>query len=86
MNDFTLDVEVYDAILTVKPENLKPIDSPAECQQVQAIAQRIKQLRECELDRGAYPILESLKRHTYLTAFEEELLAFLEKRYLASVQ
>ena len=50
----------------------------------QAIAQRIKRLRECELDRGAYPILESLKPHTYLTPFEEELLTFLEKRYLGA--
>ena len=72
-------------MLTVKPDNLAPIDSPAECQQVQAITRRIKRLRECELDRGAYPILESLKRHTYLTPFEEELLTFLEKRYLVNL-
>ena len=82
VNDFTLDVEVYDATLTVKPDNLELIDSPAESEQVRAIAARIKRLRECELDRGAYPILESLRRHTYLTPLEEELLAFLEKRYL----
>ena len=84
VNDFTVEVEVYDAVLTVKPDNLEPIDSPAECQQVQAIAARIKRLRAYELDRGAYPILESLKRHTYLTPLEEELLTFLEKRYLAT--
>ena len=82
VNNFTVEVEVYDAVLTVKPDNLEPIDSPAEREQVRAIAARIKRLRACELDRGAYPILESLKRHTYLTPLEEELLAFLEKRYL----
>jgi hypothetical protein len=41
VNNFTVEVEVYDTVLSVKSENLKPIDSPAECERVRALADRI---------------------------------------------
>lgn len=81
VNDFTVMVEVHDATLTVKPENLNRIDSPDVHHQLPAILKRIRRLRQCDLDRGAYPILESLGRQTYLTDFEADLLAFMEQRY-----
>ena len=82
INEYTLDVCVHDGEVQLKPENLKPIDSPDECHKIRKLAERIAKLRECELDRGAYPILESLGRHANLTPLEEGLLTFLEKWYL----
>lgn len=81
LKHFTVEVEVYDGTLLVKPENLTPIDSLDVRRQLPAILQRIRRLRRCELDRGVYPILESLGRQTYLTDFEADLLAFVEQRY-----
>lgn len=82
VNEYTVTVHVHDGNLTVKPENLEPIDSPAECLEVRAIAQRITQLSSCGLlDRGAYVVLESLGRQTYLTNVEEGLLTWLENYY-----
>lgn len=81
-NDFTLEVEVHDAVLTVKPDNLNPIDSPDVRRQLPTIVRRIKRLRECGLlDRGAYVVLESLGKQTYLTEIEEKLLSLLESHY-----
>ena len=82
VNEYTLNVCVHDGEVQLEPENLKPIDSPDECHKVRMLAKRIRMLRECELDRGAYPILSSLGRHAELTPLEEELLKFLEKWYL----
>ena len=81
VNDFTVEVDVHDSVLTVKPDNLNPIDSPDVRRQLPHLLRRIKRLRQCDLDRGAYPILESLGRQTYLTDLEADLLAFLEQRY-----
>lgn len=81
VNNFTLEVEVHDAVLTVKPDNLNQIDSPDVRRQLPSILIRIKRLRQCDLDRGAYPILEFLGQQTYLTDFEADLLAFMEQRY-----
>lgn len=81
LGDFTVKVDVHDGVLTVKPENLQPIDSPDVHRQLPTILKRIKRLRQRDLDRGAYPILESLGRQTYLTDLEEKLLTFLEREY-----
>lgn len=81
VNDFTLEVDVHDATLIVKPDNLNRLDSPDVRRQLPTILKRIKRLRRCDLDRGAYPILEALGRQTYLTDFESKLLAFLEQEY-----
>ncbi|WP_250126636.1 hypothetical protein [Chroococcidiopsis sp. CCMEE 29] len=75
-------VDVHDIALTVKPENLKPIDSPDVRRQLPAILERIRRLRNVGfLDRGAYGVLEDLGRHTYLTDVEEGLLTWLEEYY-----
>lgn len=81
VNDFTLMVDVHDAVLTVKPDNLNRIDSPDVYRQLPSILKRIKRLRQCDLDRGAYYVLEGLGRQTYLTDFEADLLGFMEQRY-----
>lgn len=82
INEYTVSVRVHDGDLTVQPENLQPIDSPSECQQVLLIAQRLARLRQYGLlDRGAYYILEGIGRQTYLTEVEEGLLSWLENHY-----
>ncbi len=81
LNDFTIKVDVYDATITVKSENLNPIDSPDVVRQFGAILKRIKRLGQCNLDRGAIHVLRDLGRQTYLTHLEEKLLAFLEREY-----
>jgi hypothetical protein len=80
--DFSIIVDVHNATLTVKPENLKKIDSTCAHRQLPQILQRIRRLRELDsLDRGAYNVLEDLGKHTYLTPVEEGLLSWLEKHY-----
>ncbi len=82
LKNFTVEVEVYDTTLSVKPENLKPIDSPDVRRQLPTTLKRIKRVRNVGLlDRGAYYVLESLGRQTYLTDFEDKLLSFLEKEH-----
>ncbi|PSB60673.1 hypothetical protein C7B79_24890 [Chroococcidiopsis cubana CCALA 043] len=82
LKDFTIEVEVFDGTLAVKPENLRPIDDPDVCRQLPAILERIRQLRDVGLlDRGAEAVLQHLGRQTYLTDLEVELLTFLEQRY-----
>ena len=82
VNDFTLEVDVHDAVLQVKPDNLKPIDEPDARRQLPVILRRIKRLRNCGLlDRCAYTVLESLGRQTYLTPLEEKFLRVMEEEY-----
>lgn len=82
INDFTLRVDVHDATILMKPENLKPIDeTDVRCQLPQTL-KRIRRLRNVGLlDRGAYNVLEGLGRQTYLTPVEEGLLQWLENHY-----
>jgi hypothetical protein len=82
LRNFTVVVDVHDNTLTVKPENLQPIDSPDARRQLPATLKRIRQLRNVGLlDRGAYSVLEDLGRHTYLTDVEDGLLTWLEEYY-----
>lgn len=82
LNDFTVEVDVHDTTLNVKPENLNRIDSPEAHRQLPQIRKRISRLRSGEtLDRCAYRVLESLGRQIYLTTVEEGLLQWLEKYY-----
>ncbi len=82
INEYTIFVQVHDGDLVVQPENLEPIDSPSECEEVRAIAQRITRLRQCELlDQCADAVLSSLGRQTYLTEVAEGLLSWLENHY-----
>lgn len=82
LKDFTIEVEVFDGTMAVKPENLRPIDDPDVCRQLPATIRRIGRLRQVGLlDRGAQAVLQHLGRQTYLTDLEVELLTFLEQRY-----
>ncbi|MBW4641220.1 MAG: hypothetical protein KME05_23995 [Gloeocapsa sp. UFS-A4-WI-NPMV-4B04] len=82
INDFTLEVDVYERTFTVKPENLKQIDEPDVRRQLPQTLKRIRRLRNVGLlDRGAYYVLEGLGRQLYLTDFEDDLLTFIEQRY-----
>ena len=83
LSEFTIMVDVYDATIMVKPENLNRIDSPDVVRQLPTTVSRIKRLQQCNLDRGAIHVLEALGRQTYLTHLEEKLLAFLELEYLS---
>ncbi len=82
LRDFTIAVDVHDNTLTVKPDNLNPIDLPDVRRQLPETLKRIRRLRECDLlDRCVYTVLESLGRQIYLTDFEMDLLTFMEQRY-----
>ena len=82
LRDFTIAVDVHNKTLTVKPENLDPIDLPDTRRQLPETLKRIRRLRDCGLlDRCVYTVLESFGRQTYLTDFEAELLTFMEQRY-----
>ena len=82
LKHFTLDVDVYDMTLTVKPENLKKIDAPDVRRQLPVTLKRIRHLRNLDLvERGAEAVLAHLGRQIYLTDFESDLLAFMEQRY-----
>jgi hypothetical protein len=82
LRDFTIAVDVHDTTMTVKPDNLDPIDLPDVRRQLPETLKRIKQLRDCGLlDRCAYTVLESLGRQIYLTDVEEGLLHWLEDHY-----
>ena len=82
VRDFTIAVDVYDNTLTVKPDNLNPIDLPDVRRQFPQTLKRIKQLRSVGmLDRCAYTHLEALGRQTYLTEVEEIVLQCLENHY-----
>lgn len=81
LKHFTIDVDVYNATLSVKPENLKKIDAPNVRRQLPAIIKRIKRLQQYNLDRSAYPILDLLGKRTYLTSFEDKLLTLMEHEH-----
>lgn len=82
LRDFTVVVEVHDATLTVRSENLQPIDSPDARLQLPETLRRIRRLRNVgSLDRGAGIMLAHLGRQIYLTDFEDKLLTFMEQEY-----
>lgn len=82
LNDFTVEVAVHDNTLIVHSENLNKIDSPEAQHQLPLLKERIWRLRNHgALDRGAYTVLESLGRQTYLTPVEVGLLQWLSEYY-----
>ncbi len=87
LTDLTVIVDVHDATVTVKPDNLDKIDSPCLKRQLPQTLKRIRQLRKIDsLDRGADNVLEDLGKHTDLTPVEEGLLTWLEKYYKVDEQ
>lgn len=82
LRDFTISVDVHDTVLTVRPDNLQPIDFPDARLSLPETLKRIRRLRDCGLlDRCAYTVLESLGRQIYLTSLEEKFLQLLEQEY-----
>ncbi|WNN92104.1 hypothetical protein [Gloeocapsopsis dulcis] len=82
INDFTITVEVHDATILVKPENLQPLEELDARRQLPQTLKRIRRLRDIGLlDRAAYTMLESLGRQTYLTDLEDKFLSFMEEYY-----
>ncbi|BAT56686.1 hypothetical protein NOS3756_56980 (plasmid) [Nostoc sp. NIES-3756] len=84
VNDFSCTVRTWDTELTVGLKHLKSFDYlPAECQQMQEVCERIHKLRDSEnLEEAAGAVLKHLGevKRPYLTAFEEELLSFIEEK------
>jgi hypothetical protein len=83
LKDFTVSVDVHDATLTVKPDNLDKIDSPDVKRQLPQILKRIRRVRHLPgfRDRLAYTVLEHLGRQTYLTPLEDKILRVIEQDY-----
>ncbi|MBD2305570.1 hypothetical protein H6G17_08580 [Chroococcidiopsis sp. FACHB-1243] len=82
LKQFSVDVDVHDTTLTVKPENLKKVDSPDAYRQLPQILKRIRRLRQVDsLDRSVIRFLEELGRQNYLTEVEDMLLSCLEEHY-----
>jgi len=82
LRDFTVVVDVHDNTLTVRSENLQPIDSPDARKQLPQTLKRIRRLRSIgSLDRGACNVLKDLGQQIYLTDFEDKLLTFMEQEY-----
>jgi len=83
LKDFTVSVDVHDATITVKPDNLDKIDSPDVKRQLPQILKRIRRVRQLPgfRDRVAYTMLEHLGRQTYLTPLEDKVLRLIEQEY-----
>lgn len=80
--DSTVTVEVHDATLSVKLENLNEIDPSDDKRQLPQILRRVRRLRAVEsLDRGAANVLKDLSKRTNLTPVEEGLLSWIENYY-----
>lgn len=84
VNNFSCTVRIWNGECTVGLKHLKSHEYlPAECQQMREVCDRIRGLRESEnleeAGRAVLKCLGELKR-PYLTAFEEELLSFIEQK------
>ncbi|OWY63642.1 hypothetical protein B7486_51930 [cyanobacterium TDX16] len=79
LTDSTVTVEVHDATLSVKLENLNEIDSSDDKRQLPHTLRRVRRLQEVEsLDRGAANVLKDISKRTNLTPVEEGLLSWIE--------
>ncbi|MHC0067945.1 hypothetical protein ACWATR_34485 [Nostoc sp. UIC 10890] len=82
VGEFSCTVKTWDGEYAIGLQHLKSYNYlPAECQQMQMICDRISRLRENEnLEEAARTVLKHLGelKRSYLTAFEEELLSFIE--------
>lgn len=77
-------IKMWDGDYTVRIDHLKPLNYlKSECQQMQLISECISRLGENEnLEEAAHAVLKHLGelKRPYLTAFEEELLGFIEEK------
>ncbi|MBD2309903.1 hypothetical protein H6G17_31335 [Chroococcidiopsis sp. FACHB-1243] len=82
LTDSTVTIEVHDATLSVKLENLNEIASSDDKRQLPQTLRRVRRLRAVEsLDRGAVNVLKDLSKRTNLTPVEEGLLSWIENYY-----
>ncbi|MFN6497944.1 MAG: hypothetical protein RMX65_013170 [Nostoc sp. DedQUE01] len=84
VNDFSCTVRLWDGECTVGVKHLRSFNYlPAECQQVQAICDRISRVYSSELEESVQRFLESLGKlkRAYLTVVEDKLLRVLESEY-----
>ncbi|MEH2233907.1 MAG: hypothetical protein V7K71_30480 [Nostoc sp.] len=86
VNDFSCTGRVWDGEYTVRIDHLKPLNYlESECQQMQLLCDRISRLRDSgKLEAPAEAVLKCLGelKRPYLTAFEEEILSFIERKYV----
>ena len=84
VGEFSSTVTMWDGEYTVRIDHLKPLNYlESECQQMQLISERIHRLRDSgKLEVPAEAVLKCLGelKRPYLTAFEEELLTFIEEK------
>ncbi|MHC5770459.1 MAG: hypothetical protein ACYTXI_33725 [Nostoc sp.] len=82
VGEFSCTVTMWDGKYTVRIDHLKPLNYlESESQQMQLLCDRISRLRESgKLEAAAEAVLKCLGelKRPYLTAFEEELLSFIE--------
>ncbi|MBD2302824.1 MULTISPECIES: hypothetical protein [unclassified Nostoc] len=82
VNDFSCTVKTWNGEVIVGVQHLRSFNYlPQECQQMQEVCDRIRGLRESEnLEEAGRAVLKYLgeMKRPYLTAFEQELLSFLE--------
>lgn len=82
INEYTVGVRSHNGNLAVKPETLEPLEEPASCEEVRAMQERQRQLRQCELlDRSAYIVLGYLGKQTYMSEVSSGLLSWQENDY-----
>ncbi|MBD2512869.1 hypothetical protein H6G91_37815 [Nostoc muscorum FACHB-395] len=85
VGDFSCTVTMWDGEYTVRIDHLKPLNYlESECQQMQLLCDRISRLRDSgKLEAPAEAVLKCLGevKRPYLTAFEEEILSFIELEY-----
>ena len=85
VGEFSCTVTMWDGEYTVRIDHLKPFNYlESECQQMQQISDRISRMREKgKIEAPAEAVLKCLGelKRPYLTAFEEELLTFIEEKY-----
>jgi hypothetical protein len=84
VGEFSCTVTAWDGEYTVRVDHLKPLNySDSDCQQMQKICDRIRKLlNHGKLEASAQAVLKCLGelKRPYLTAFEEELLSFIEEK------
>ena len=83
VHQFSCTVKTWNGECLARIENLKELLlSPAQKLEVRQLGERLNRLSQVpELDRGAYPILESLGKQLFLTPLEEKLVNLLEDEY-----
>lgn len=80
-NRFTVKAAVYNAVVEVKPENMKRIDSEQTQAEIKEIYERIRRLLECQLDPIDEVQIELLCRRPWFTPRQKQALSALEIIY-----